>query len=152
MNRFKNLNGWQRLWAVLSILYIIPVVAVVVVSFPNLEEINSSRVYASLTAVADYRKTSEPDFRWEGAYSVRTTFYRDLSDKEIIERIQEKWGGKVNLASIDAKYQAKVNDLTVQQSKSIGFGVLAWLIPVISVYLLGLALAWIMQGFRKSQN
>ena len=145
----RTLNGWQRLWVVAAALYLVPVSTGVVSFFPAREQIESSRVYAAIGAVAEHRKASEPELRWEGAYSVRTTFYRDLSNDEIISRLNEKWGTKVDFSNIEEEYRRKIEALPFERAKIIGLGFLAWLIPVLFIYALGAAVAWIIRGFRS---
>lgn len=148
----SKLNGWQRLWIVITILYLIPVVIGTMSYLPKREEILSSRTYAAIDAVAEYRKVNESDFRWDGAYSVRTTFYANLDDDQVFARLSEKWGSKVNLAVIEAEHQKRLDALPVAKAKIVGLGLLCWLIPAILVYVLGLSVAWIIQGFRHGNG
>jgi hypothetical protein len=71
-----RLNGWQRLWVVFAALYLMTIIGFTLVAFPKREDIESSRVYDSISAIGKYRETSETGFSLEGAYSVRTMYFR----------------------------------------------------------------------------
>jgi hypothetical protein len=124
----------------------------VVTKLPGQEETLSARTYAAIDAVAEYRKVSEPDFRWDGAYAVRTTFYADLTDDQVFALLHKQWGSKVSLATIENEYQKKLEALPTERAKIVGLGFLCWLIPIVFVYALGWAIAWAVRGFRDQTS
>jgi len=107
----KRLNGWQRLWVVLSIIYLLVVVGSTFALFPKASEVSNARVYDSINAVGRFREANEGS-RFQGAYTVRADDYFDLSDEQIIKRLHEKWGDKVDFTKIELEYKQKMQNLS----------------------------------------
>lgn len=145
----RRLNGWQRLWVVLAVIYLLPVVGFTIALFPKQRDLVSSRVYDSIRAVGEYREKNDSGFRFEGAFSFRAKYYSDISDDEIIKGLHEKWGSKVDFSKIEVEYKQKLDALPAERAKAVGIALLAWLVPVLAVYVLGLAVTWIIRGFRR---
>lgn len=146
---FNQLNGWQRLWIVLILLYLVIVILFTTDNFPRAIEYETSRLYDSMEAVGHHLETNTPGYTFEGAYTARQKYYGKLSDEDVITRLHTKFKDKVNFTKIESEYKAKISDLTIEQSKTIGVAFLIWLIPSIALYLLGLAVAWVIGGFRR---
>lgn len=144
----RRLNGWQRLWVLATILYLGPVCVVAIDSFPKARDYTRTRVDDSIEAVGRYMETTTTGYTFEGAYAVRQKYYGDLSDDEIIDRISTKFKGKVDLSRIELEYLRKLDGLRGEQAKILGYALMWWLIPSLSLYLLGLAVAWVIRGFR----
>jgi hypothetical protein len=145
----RRLNGWQRLWVVLSVLYLVPVIGIAVILFPKQESLDESRVYDSISAVVSYVEKTEKARISEGVYTIRSKHYGDLPNDEIIQRLHEKWCGKVDFTTIEEDYKQKLDALPTERAKTAGIAFLAWLVPVIALYVLGLAIGWIIRGFRR---
>ena len=145
----RRLNGWQRLWVVLSALYLVPVVGITVTMFPKQESLDDSRVYDSISAVVSYVEKTEKARMSEGAYTIRSKHYGDLSNDQVIQRLHQKWDGKVDFTTIENEYKQKLEALPAERAKTAGIAFLAWLVPVIAVYMLGLAIGWVIRGFRR---
>jgi hypothetical protein len=41
-----------------------------------------------------------------------------------------------------------MDNLYVEQAKVVGFALLWWLIPSVLLYMFGVAVAWVIRGFR----
>jgi hypothetical protein len=138
-----KLNGWQRLWVVLSIIYFVIVVGFSFASWPTESNIENSWVYSLID------KTKDPN---DYAYQIRDA-YQDISDKELIRRINAKYSSNQNykeiLNTINLKYQSELQSLWKEQFKTIAIALMAWLLPIAIVYLLGLSFGWIYKGFKN---
>lgn len=138
-----KLNGWQRLWVVLSITYFAIVVAFTFSLWPNESKIENCWVYSLID------ETKDPN---DYTYQIRDA-YKDISDKELIRRINAKYSSnqdyKEILNSINLKYQSELQSLWKEQIKTIAIALMAWLLPIATVYLLGLSIGWIYKGFKN---
>src|SRR5262245_4144233 len=87
MRTLNRLNGWQRLWLVLTILYGIVVALVTGALFPKEEHILS--LWASeviQVAVADLKR----DTKYSGnTWDFRDAFLKEKTDEEIIRTITD---------------------------------------------------------------
>ena len=138
-----KLNGWQRLWVVLSIIYFVIVVGFTFLLWSTESEIENSWVYSLID------KTKDPN---DHSYEIRDA-YKDISDKELIRRINAKYSSnkdyKEILNTINLKYQSEVQSLWKKQFRAIAIALMAWLLPIAIVYLLGLCFGWIYKGFKN---
>jgi hypothetical protein len=138
-----KLNGWQRLWVVLGIIYFAVVVAFTFSVWPSESKIENSWVYSLI------EKTKDPN---DYTYQIRDA-YKDISDKELIRRINAKYSlnqdYKEIVSSINLKYQGELQSLRKEQIKTTAMALIIWLLPVAIVYLLGLSIAWIYKGFKN---
>lgn len=145
----KGLSGWQRLWVVVTILYLLPVAFFTATDFwPKEQAYADTRLHKSIDAVGEYMESSTPGYSYEGSYTVRDKYYKDLSDEQIIERLHTKFKDKVDLSDIDAEYLHKVTNLPTERVHVLGYALLWWLGPAIGLYALGAAVGWVFRGFR----
>lgn len=145
----KCLNGWQRLWVVFSVVWLLIVAAFTVAFLPKASNYASTRLYDSIDAMGRYLERENPSYRYEGAWATRTK-YSDLSDDQVLANLHERYNGKVNFQTIEMEYHRKIDRLPTERAKTIGTAFLVWLIPGAAVYGLGLAVAWIIRGFRQT--
>jgi hypothetical protein len=137
-----KLNGWQRLWVVLSALYLAIVIVFTWSSWPTRRQIDNSWVYDLINATKDPK---------DYAYEIRDA-YKDIPDGELIQRINAKYSEKSEykeiLKTTNLKYQMEIESLGKDRFKTGGIALLAWLIPIGLIYLLGVAAGWIYKGFK----
>lgn len=90
--------------------------------------------------------------------------YKGFSYEEIIEinithalklmKVKKsigKWtkiSDKAGFKEIGEKYTEEIANLYKDQAKVVGIGFLAWIVPVVAVYILGLIVRWIYKGFK----
>lgn len=138
-----KLNGWQRLWIIVSVIYLLLVVLFTWISWPTAKEIESSWLYSLIEA------TKDPG---DYSYQIREA-YQDVPDRELIRRINEKYAEqkdyKEELQKINQRYQKQLASLGRNRLTSLGIAFMAWIIPIGMVYLLGLAVGWIHKGFQN---
>lgn len=111
-------------------------------SWPTEKKIENSWVYSLINA------TKEPN---DYAYQIREA-YEDITDRELIKRINAKYYAnpeyKETLNTLNLRYQKDIQLLWREQFKTIGIALMAWVIPIVIVYLMGLAIGWIYKGFK----
>lgn len=54
-----------------------------------------------------------------------------------------------DLKKLGEQYTKRIANLNKERIENIVFGFLFWIIPVITVYILGLAVRWIYRGFKS---
>ena len=139
-----KLNGWQRLWIVVAVIYLVVVCVTTFSLMPNESEIKRSWASDIIDFVKTHDKSSQHLSTWEilNAYS-------DLRYEEIIKRMKKKYS-TFEYMEIDKKYEDKLANLGWERTKVASIGFLFWLVPVILAYVLGLAVGWIYRGFREA--
>jgi hypothetical protein len=55
---------------------------------------------------------------------------------------------KIELVRLETDYEARLKEARKERIKFVGIGFLAWLVPVLAVYVLGLAAGWVFRGFK----
>lgn len=158
----KRLNGWQRLWIVLSALYAILVVLFTANSIAESEHYSdSTRASYALKAFADHPQNKQIETlplekRRELAIDSSRARLRlagehqedRQTDEEFVRSLSEKWRGSIDFSGIEAENQKMMEQFSLVRVKAIGYGFLAWATPVALLYILGLSVGWIARGFR----
>jgi len=140
-----KLNGWQRLWVVVSLLYLIAVVIFTIALMPKRSDRQQVWVSQTINAVRVVDKSVDYP------YEVRNAF-KDLSDDELVRRLQAKYSKapyNLEFRSIDERHEKSLQDLSKDQAKSMGLGLLAWIVPSVVLYMLGWSIGWIYRGFQS---
>lgn len=146
----KALNGWQRIWIVISVLTLIPTVLLAVSNMPDAESTN--RTFADKLI----QKSLElSEFKGYGVLDIRSA-YRDMTDEEFIERVITKHGKKMDEAGISYKnlvteHADTLRDLKKTQIILVTQYLSAWASILGVLYAFGWSVGWIRQGFRKSE-
>jgi hypothetical protein len=140
--QIKNLNGWQRLWVLTSLIYLAFVIFIAVVDFPSSkkgivwdDEIIKNLSAKTLEIIAKADKSSQ---KWNvdlnNGYKVNVPVNTTEADLEYIAK----------------DYNESIRKITnSKRMPFIGTMMFVWLIPCLAVYVLGLSLYWVYRGFRK---
>jgi hypothetical protein len=158
----KRFNGWQRLWIILSALYVVPVMLFTANSIAESEHyLNSTRVSYALKTFADHPQNKKIEIlpiekKRELALDSARARLRlagkpqddRQTDEEFVRNLSEKWRDSIDFSGIDAVNQEMIEQFSLVKVKVIGYSFLAWLVPVALVYALGLSVGWIVRGFR----
>ena len=141
-----RLNGWQRLWVVISLLWM-----GVVAAYTLTRGASQSEIYHSwANDLLGYLVTEASDLKSYSVTSLRST-YSDLSDKELIEALHKKYIGKhpayrYGFEQIDAKYERKIAG---EDSNPLISVLIAVVLPVL-LYVLGWTFVWVRNGFKNA--
>jgi len=147
MSVLSKLSGWQRLWLVLSVIYLIVVAAFTIILMPKASQYSSSMVHDTIQTTID----NVPKLSNMYVYQIREA-YSDFSDEELIQKIHEKYKDEVDFDAIEKKYRNKMSHLPSVRAKFIGLGLLFWVAPIVLVYILGISVGWIVKGFKKEPS
>lgn len=162
----KRLNGWQRLWIVLSVLYAIPVTVLTVSSIADSEDPwNNTRTGSTLRALASHpesEKIKVMPLEKQRELAIDSARARlrlaggsdghSQTNEEFVRDISQKWAHVIDFSAIEAEQNKMIEQRSTARTKSIGYGFLAWVAPIALVYLLGLSFGWIVRGFRDGRS
>lgn len=162
----KNLNGWQRLWVVVSAAWLLFVVGVSIAGdvIPTADGLEFRLGRNTRNLKREWALATIEAARPASGISEQTTTaqiksaYEDLSDTEIVEKVHSSFPS-VNYERVDSDYREKLDGeqtrhqerlyaLALEQAKNIGLISLAWFAPSVGLYLLGWAMAWVWRGFK----
>ena len=157
MNALSKLNGWKRLWLLLAAIWTVPVAVFTFTELPNETESGIKSRWAS--EIIDLRRKYHGQGESMAAY--RQLKYGNASDEEIIHPSGHP-SGKFDLSSaipvaeaeqINQQYESKLAQLANKSpSKVVLIGFVVWLIPLVTIYVLGLAIYWVYVGFRRDPD
>ena len=162
MTLIGKLNGWQRLWVVVSALYGFAVIAGAVALAPKEQDIMSAWVWDVLRVLEeDIKRTSGKQIsvsqlkdaeRFRGKTEEQIVREVTRGAKEIDLQIPEKKDlGQYKKAVLDLEksYEEKLSALPAKQREHAGIAFAIWLLPVLAVLGLGYAIGWIYRGFKR---
>lgn len=163
----KKLNGWQRLWVVVSALWLLFVVGVAIVGdvIPTADGLEARLGRNTRYLQREWALATIEAARVAISLSGQTTAgrirasYDELSDVETVERLHNRFP-EIDFEPVDSDYQEKLDGeqtrhqerldaLALAQAESIGLLLMAWLCPSFGLYLLGWAMAWVWRGFKS---
>lgn len=128
-----SLNGWQRIWVVVSVILLVLTLFVIGVVWPKrevsvLENLNSPKCQMWREVPEGFFPEKHPDWKDE-CYSLQSFLYYQ----------------RVNLKSI-ADYE---NYLSWARVKPLTVSLLVWLASIVVIYILGWSIGWIIKGFAE---
>jgi hypothetical protein len=156
-------NGWQRLWLLFSVLLALLIIVATLSNWPRDSDSAEARaIYAvelGLKAIALKAQTSKNEadefqarlYLEEGAESIRTKQYGDLSAIELIEKIRPVLQETPFQDELARREREDMSNISVLRIKRIQLGLVIWLTTMITIYALGGAIAWVIKGFRNSK-
>jgi hypothetical protein len=146
-----RLNGWQRLWVLITVLWMIAVVSVSYLLWPVAGSIQNSDVYAQLKPEDSQRLYD----RW-AKYAVPPDFIPDPGKTVDIggHTVQFAQGLSENdmNKTAAAYYAALQHILLVRRVEFGGEAIAAWSIPVAALYAIGWAVGWVRRGFQGATS
>ena len=160
----KRLNGWQRLWILLSATWLVVVVFGTITGYilPATRELND-QLEADKTEVNEFwveatiNVSFKPNPLIREIPDVEATRrdYSDLDDVTFVEQWQESHPD-VNFGQVNADYEDAIQHLHITYQKdrerivprASGYGFLFWAVPSVLVYLLGWGVRWVWRGFK----
>lgn len=140
-----KLNGWQRLWLIISFVWIGCIVAYSIIAKQS-----ESEIYHSWSQdLLSYLVTQANDLKGYSVTSLRST-YSGVSDKELVEALHKKYIGKhpayrYGFSKIDAKYEKAISGRNDGKIETLSFAAIGF--PVV-LYLFGWAVGWVRRGFK----
>ena len=168
MMNLKKLNGWQRLWVVLSAAWL--VIVVIMAGGDTLsttaklsdqletEKADTTELWAEYTIKLVW---ANPNVRAKSPFgfvpdveSVRQK-YSELDDVEFAERYQRDYP-EVNFAQINAEVEKTIQRLGSEHRQAREkivlensvFALLVWIVPSALAYVFALGVGWVWRGFK----
>jgi hypothetical protein len=174
-----RLNGWQRLWIVISVLYLLPIVAVAIITWPTApttwhRDEFITRMPAELRAHVDAAYDSE--YAWnKHHYPGETKLEAKKPPKgkdaplppgfvllsapvsfpngAVLDVRAAKEGDAQSDARVARAYWAVVEaEVRATRWTMVWQMALVWLAPCLTLYALGWAAAWVRRGFRNNAS
>jgi len=161
MQRIRQLiqgaNGWQRLWLVLTSLWLFGTVAIISFDFPThaksleLLLLRADEILFSVLGIEDpQRIKAQCDRKFPFAMPDTQTMveYVGCLKENRYEAVQRMY--REQRAQLQRRMERQIDEtLPLEQLKAVGKGLLLWLVPAFALYGLGLAVAWVRRGFQR---
>lgn len=153
-----NFGGWQRLWVLVSGIYLILVVIFVVMTFPKSEHIRHSQaLYEQLSP--EHKKKILGYENSERYQTEKAPYLEEAKKRGLITEVEMPNGHVMvfmsklpqeEMETVTQEYWKVVeNEASNRRVRYLGFAFLWWLVPVCSIYLLGWSTGWVHRGFKK---
>ena len=159
----NQMNGWLRLWLVLSILFGIIFAAVTINSLPNSRDIQKAwaqevmQILASdmsktlskevspaeLKLIDSFRGKSDEEITREWTTAAKNINLDDPGQKSLTTY-------KANVLNIEQRYQENLDNLFKEQLKYVFIALLLWFATSTAVLVLGFSVGWIYRGFKPN--
>ena len=155
-----KLNGWQRLWVVVSAIYMVVLARFVVADFPTPGKISHrAQFYEELP-----KESLSRLIRADAASTPSTGTGRDLSyelfcddPRDVVLAVNNhklcfrNGGTETEKTMIAQQY----NQLLQRAARSerlewLGHTFLVWVVPCAVLYALGAAIGWVLRGFQRT--
>jgi hypothetical protein len=141
-----KIGRWQRLWVLWSVIYLVPPILFL------FEDLSTKKKMEWLwidNTIEIAKKQLDP--YWTNG---EISLYEDLTNQGLVKRIHEKYGNdrwsKLSFEKVDQEYRDGLKNLNYKHLKFCGIAFLFWIVPVISVYILGKGVSWVYSGFKSS--
>ena len=146
MNKRLKLNGWQRLWVMISMIWLMVVTGFTVANLPQKYSIIDS--WAVATYVVGTGKSL--DAASLDNIPPRATLNKIRKD---IAKAQERYlttnmGGQVDFSKVNDTHSRQLEEIKLNQAKIVGYGVSIWLSTILVLYLFGWSAGWVIRGFK----
>ena len=150
-----TLNGWQRLWVLISVLLIVPIAIVTVSIFPSPNDIkHQSKFENDLSPSAKSKLFDE-------SKSKAATDKNEIIWDNLVGLTVKMPNGHVLEFNADAQnddaekvaaeyYDILKNEARKQRLEYAVYGVLSWLSIIVLIYIFGWSIGWVCRGFKKS--
>lgn len=137
------------MWVVAAVIYAVFIALRARDSVPTQEHLDRSYALETIDSI----RSLDPSIQGLPAQDIRAS-YADLTDREIVKRIQERWMGKnpfqdIDFKDIDDRYEKKSERLVREQIAVVGKAFIVWLVTVLVMYALGWSIGWIYRGFKQ---
>lgn len=156
-----RLNGWQRLWIVVAVLYLPVAVTVVAARLPTRSQIYSSWADATLQVAGEELRRAN-QHQWQD-WELRERLFPKLTAEELVQKITDgarktdlndptnkvRASYKEEILRLESTYRPRLDALSTERAKLVGWGVLGWAGPLAILYGFGLAVGWVVRGFRQ---
>lgn len=148
----NRLNGWQRLWLLLAVLWLPSVVFIAATFFPTEAQ---WRVEASIEEIKlNQEKQLKRDEIFAHCDNLGAKRLLDLdiclqAHRQQLDNLRPGHG--LFAESLKGYVERRISEhLLSEQVEAAGKGVALWVVPIGLLYVLGMGVAWIRKGFKSS--
>jgi len=153
-----KMNGWQRLWLLVAVIYFFVVAVFAAMSFPKPESIHHTQELYDRLAPEVRKKiiggTKSENFQVEKRGYLEEALKRgliievEMPNKHIMVFSSELPKQEAEAAA--TQYWAVVEkSVSKQRLQHIGLAFLLWLLPALALYGFGWSIGWVYRGFKK---
>ncbi len=175
-----KLNGWQRLWVVVAVVWILPVLAMSYELWPPTADVTNAEVYARMKPEDTHRFVDyDPDAATVAAIAAGATrlqpevppspaptgtIFDQLAAREAAENQAQLafvdghelkiFAGvsREDMSRIVSDYNASLRHiLALKRAVFVGEAFAGWIVPAVALYALGSAVGWIRRGFGANR-
>jgi len=166
-----KLNGWHRLWILLSAVYFVLVTSFVILNFPKAENIpHQSEFYKKLSKKSAAMIWTD---NREDALALGHEIIIDfIPDKKEEENVKPKGGNWLDIEEMPNKHDIIFNAKSSEEDKRLVsqeywrvveqratekrlhlllYASLFWLAPCLVLYALGWSINWVYKGFKQKK-
>ena len=152
MVQLMKLNGWQRLWIVISVLLLFPTIYLSYITRPTKELILNDWSGHIIEFAVNHDPALSSYKPWEIAYT-----YRDIPPDQLVEKILRDYVTKhpefkLEVDSINNIYRNKLEELTISSCMHIIEMLGIWIGLSLFLYLIGITFSWVRQGFKNKSG
>ena len=148
----KRLNGWQRLWVLLSLIYSIPVAVVALLQFPTTNEsYHTDDFYRELRKESLSKLVISPSKSKSGGSFIDPDDIGTQVEMPNGHLLPFKKGVTDDeMRTVAREYHSITERATLNRRlRIVGYSLLAWITPCVALYLVGVGIAWVRRGFRS---
>lgn len=157
-----NLNGWKRLFILLSIFYAVLVAWIGYSKLPDESDVYRSTAQVYRHAIAKYEGVSPRDINLTehtDTASDRAAVdhllgggYPSLSLGGILRSKQDTRKYDVTIQRVRDSHRARLGNLPDNQRTQVFRSVAVFIIPCLLVYVIGASIGWIFRDFRAREG
>ena len=141
-----RLNGWQRIWVVISACHAALVGGLLVLDWPTKGEIDANDWDAFTAQYSDPPATAKV-----------TSVLTNEQLKEIVvgnfvtPEVEKKLTAE-EAERVQALHDLRRRNLSQQRRRAVVVAMVVWGLPMATLYFAGWAVAWVRRGFREPPN
>jgi hypothetical protein len=155
------MNGWQRLWITIGIIYLLIVIVITWSYFPTLNGIYEKWYIEDYLCYSESKSKNYIEFKKENS---------NLDYPQLIELVVKTYSANQNTKSDPCsssdnpfirdnpfmigeetrnKYEGQLKSLSGEQAHILIMAFFIWLVPMVLIYLLAFLIRWVYQGLKS---
>ena len=148
------MKGWQRLWVVVAVIWILPVIAVTYERWPQAESITNVEVFAHMNP-QDRLPIDEAatlnEWKLGGMSDDAAASAMERIPSVLVDGRRFRFGDPEDFARFTAAFDLGLKQALTSKRKAFsGEAFAAWAMPLAALYTLGWAVRWVRRGFSAN--
>ena len=142
------MNGWQRLWVVISVLLLVPTIFVAYsLQSPDYEIVSRKK-----ERVIEFVANNDPTLTEFKPWKLLAAKYADMPPTEFLKRFEEGYISK------HPEFREQIRSIHLEVDREFGYrrfalvlkAVGVWMGIIATLYVLGFAAGWVYRGFKRN--